>query len=90
MPARRGTDNLAFRMPVQTVLRDGQDFRGLAGTISSGSIGVGDAVVDATTGRQARIARIATMDGDLQRAGAGKEQIIFCQHFFYMISNHAG
>ena len=26
-----------FRMPVQTVLRDGQDFRGLAGTVSSGS-----------------------------------------------------
>ena len=28
---------IGFRLPVQTVLRDGQDFRGLAGTVTSGS-----------------------------------------------------
>ena len=31
----------AFRFPVQIVVRDGHDFRGLAGTVASGEIGVG-------------------------------------------------
>jgi bifunctional enzyme CysN/CysC len=61
-----------FRMPVQTVLRDSQDFRGLAGTISSGSVRPGDMVVDTATGRSGRVLRIATMDGDLNQAVAGK------------------
>ena len=62
----------AFRLPVQTVLRDGQDFRGLAGTISSGSIDVGDSVTDALSGRSAKVVRIATMDGDLTSATSGQ------------------
>ena len=41
----------AFRFPVQLVVRDGQDFRGLAGTVASGSVAVGDEVVDAVSGR---------------------------------------
>ena len=61
-----------FRMPVQTVLRDGQDFRGLAGTITSGRVAVGETIVDAVSGREARIRRIATMDGDLARAHQGQ------------------
>ena len=39
-----------FRMPVQIVLRDGHDFRGLAGTVSSGTVRVGDGVTDALSG----------------------------------------
>ena len=62
----------AFRMPVQTVLRDGQDFRGLAGTISSGVITVGDRIVDAVGKTEARVKRIATMDGDLPSARRGQ------------------
>jgi len=61
-----------FRMPVQTVLRDGQDFRGLAGTITSGRVGVGDEVLDPISGRAAKVARIATFDGDRQTAVAGE------------------
>ncbi len=63
---------LAFRMPVQSVLRDGQDFRGLAGTVASGKIAVGDAVVDSVSGLAARVARIATMTRDLDWAGPGQ------------------
>jgi bifunctional enzyme CysN/CysC len=63
---------LAFRMPVQTVLRDGQDFRGLAGTVTAGKIAVGDAVVDSVSGLVARVARIATMTRDLDWAGPGQ------------------
>ena len=72
VPVRQNAKDGCFRMPVQTVLRDGQDFRGLAGTISSGTIRVGDEVTDALTGRSARVARIATMDGDLEKATRGK------------------
>ena len=57
-----------LRMPVQTILRDGQDFRGLAGTITSGRVAVGDNVTDAVSGQSARVVRIATMDGDLASA----------------------
>jgi bifunctional enzyme CysN/CysC len=72
VPSRQSPDANPFRMPVQTVLRDGQDFRGLAGTVSSGTVRVGDEVTDALTGRSARVARIATMDGDLDEAAKGK------------------
>ncbi len=66
------TADESFRMPVQTALRDGQDFRGLAGTISSGKIAVGDEIIDAVSGHSARVARIATMDGDLRTARRGQ------------------
>jgi len=62
-----------FRFPVQTVLRDlRNDFRGLAGTVSSGTIRVGDPVHDVLSGRTAKVQRIATMDGDLQEAMQGQ------------------
>jgi bifunctional enzyme CysN/CysC len=61
-----------FRLPVQTVLRDGQDFRGLAGTVSSGAVSVGDTVVDVLSGQQAKVARIATMDRDHGSAITGQ------------------
>ena len=60
----------AFRMPVQLVLR-AADFRGYAGTVASGQIRPGDHVVDARSGLSATVRRIATMDGDLQRAVKG-------------------
>ena len=65
-----------FRMPVQTVLRDGQDFRGLAGTISAGRIAVGEPIVDPVSGGAAKIKRIATMDGDLAAASAGQAVVL--------------
>jgi bifunctional enzyme CysN/CysC len=61
-----------FRLPVQTVLRDGQDFRCLAGTIASGSIAVGDQIVDVLSGQTARVSRIATMSCDFEQAGRGQ------------------
>ena len=72
IPANVVSETAPFRMPVQTVLRDGQDFRGLAGTIAAGRIAVGDAVVDPQSNREARIRRIATMDGDLAHATKGQ------------------
>jgi len=60
-----------FRFPVQWVNRREADFRGLAGTVASGTIRPGDAIVVAASGRQATLSRIVTMDGDLHQAEAG-------------------
>src|SRR5205823_11491530 len=55
-----------FRMAVQWVNRPHADFRGLAGTIASGSIRSGDDIVVAASGRPARVARIVSGDGDIE------------------------
>jgi bifunctional enzyme CysN/CysC len=61
-----------FRMPVQWVNRPDQDFRGFAGTIASGVVRPGDAMRVLPSGRQSKVARIVTMDGDLEQAVAGQ------------------
>jgi len=60
-----------FRMPVQLVLRASNDFRGYAGTVTSGTIQLGDRVVDARSGLGATLRRISTMNGDQQSAKKG-------------------
>ena len=73
LPSRVTEPTGPFRFPVQTVLRDSRnDFRGLAGTVSGGSVRVGETVVDALSKRKAKILRIATMDGDLETASQGQ------------------
>nr|WP_321984484.1 sulfate adenylyltransferase subunit CysN [uncultured Lichenicoccus sp.] len=64
-------DDQPFRMPVQWVSRPDLDFRGYAGTVAGGSIRPGDPIVVAGSGRESRVARIVTMDGDRERACAG-------------------
>ncbi|MCB1514513.1 MAG: 50S ribosome-binding GTPase [Hyphomicrobiaceae bacterium] len=79
MPGRERSSSQAkaeFRMPVQTVLRSGTDFRGLAGTISSGRIHVGDEIAEALSGRRAHVRRIVTMDGDLDAAASGAAVVV--------------
>jgi len=61
-----------FRFPVQYVNRPNLDFRGFAGTVASGSIAEGDTVVVAKSGKQSKVKRIATYDGDLARATEGQ------------------
>ena len=63
---------LAFRFPVQWVNRPDQSFRGFAGTIASGEIEPGARVRVQPSGRESRVARIVTADGDLPRAVAGQ------------------
>lgn len=72
VPSRGSQAAGVFRFPVQMVLRDGRDFRGLAGTVSSGTVRVGDAVHDVLSGRSAKVARIATMGKDLDEAIQGQ------------------
>jgi sulfate adenylyltransferase large subunit len=60
-----------FRFPVQRVVRPNLDFRGYAGTVVSGSVKPGDTVTIQPSGQQTKIARIVTMDGDLDIAERG-------------------
>lgn len=63
---------LPFRFPVQWVNRASLDFRGLSGTLASGSVKVGDEVLVASSRKPAIISRIVTMDGDLNEAITGQ------------------
>jgi bifunctional enzyme CysN/CysC len=57
-----------FRMPVQWVSRPNQNFRGFAGTIASGTVKAGDQLKVLPSGKQSKVMRIVTADGDLQQA----------------------
>ena len=61
----------ARRMPVQWVNRPDASFRGFAGTLASGIVAPGDAVVVLPSGRRSAVARIVTADGDRDAAQAG-------------------
>ena len=63
---------LPARFPVQYVNRPSDSFRGYAGTLVSGKVRVGDELTNALSSTKARIARIVTMDGDLECAVAGQ------------------
>jgi bifunctional enzyme CysN/CysC len=62
---------MPLRLPVQWVNRPDAIFRGYAGTIAAGRLRPGDPLVVARTGQAANVARIVTMDGDLDVAEAG-------------------
>ncbi len=76
VPERQRRRSDRFRMPVQMVLRDGSDFRGLAGTVSTGGIAIGAPVQDALTGRVAGVRRIVSMDHDKRTAHRGEAIVI--------------
>ena len=61
-----------FRFPVQYVNRPNLDFRGFSGTVASGAISAGDAVVVAKSGKRSTVKRIVTHDGDLEAAIEGQ------------------
>jgi len=63
---------LPFRFPVQWVNRPSMDFRGFSGTIVSGVVTTGDRIRVQPSGRESRVARIVTYDGDLEQASTGQ------------------
>lgn len=70
--APREAPDAAFALPVQWVNRPSAEFRGFSGTIAAGRVTKGDAVQALPSGRESRIARIVTADGDLETASAGE------------------
>lgn len=61
-----------FRMPVQWVNRPNLDFRGYSGIVVRGSVKPGDAICVLPSGRESRVARIVTEEGDLEKAISGQ------------------
>jgi len=61
-----------FRFPVQSVLRPNLDFRGFSGTVTSGTIKVGEEIAALPSGRTSRIKSIVTYDGELEETFAGQ------------------
>jgi bifunctional enzyme CysN/CysC len=66
-----GLEEKPFRFPVQWVNRPNLDFRGFSGTVVSGYVRPGDRVVVAASGKESKVTRIVTADGDLHEARAG-------------------
>lgn len=65
-----------FRFPVQMVFRPHSAFRGYAGRVTSGVVRVGDRVTVLPSGREARVARIVTWEGDLPLAETGTSVVL--------------
>ena len=65
-----------FRLPVQWVNRPDLDFRGFSGRVTGGSIRPGEMIRVLPSGSTSTVARIVTMDGDLDVAVAGQSVTI--------------
>jgi sulfate adenylyltransferase subunit 1 len=74
--APAGQPSAELRFPVQLVSRsrfgDRNEHRGYLGRVESGHVAVGDTVVAWPQGAPARVTEIITLDGTLERAGAGR------------------
>jgi bifunctional enzyme CysN/CysC len=65
-----------FRLPVQTVIRPHQDFRGYAGLVASGSVHVGDEVMTLPTGRKSRVTSLLHSEESVSEARAGSSVVV--------------
>jgi len=70
VPVHYRTRAVAFRFPVQRVIRPDQNFRGYAGQVVSGVIRPGDGILALPSGRRSRVKTIETFDGRLEEAVA--------------------
>ncbi len=76
----QGLQSLAFRMPVQWVNRPNQDFRGFSGMIASGAVEIGERVKALPSGKESRVMRIVTQDGDYDRGIVGQSVTLTLEH----------
>jgi bifunctional enzyme CysN/CysC len=65
-----------FRLPVQLVIRPDAEFRGYAGPVVSGTVRPGDRVRVLSSGRETRVGRIVTADGDQAAAVPGQSVVL--------------
>src|SRR5690606_35128982 len=70
VPVDAGINRTDFRFPIQYVIRPNLDYRGFSGTIASGSVKKGDAVITLPSRQKSRIRSIDTFDGEIERAAA--------------------
>lgn len=67
----RDTQEEGFRLSVQSVSRPSEQFRGFQGTVSGGTIALGDEVTIFPSMEKAKITQIVTFNGDLESATIG-------------------
>ena len=72
LPVRDALRDAPLRFPVQWVNRPHLDFRGVSGTVVAGEVKVGQRCRVLPSGQEVNIARIVTMDGDLEGATTGE------------------
>lgn len=68
--------SLGFRLPVQWVCRPDQGFRGFAGTLSGGPVGIGDEVVVLPSGRRSKVQGIVAAGADSEGAVEGQAVVL--------------
>jgi bifunctional enzyme CysN/CysC len=61
-----------LRFPIQLVSRPDANFRGYAGTVASGEIAVGDAVLALPSRKTSKVREITTADGQLEKAATAQ------------------
>jgi bifunctional enzyme CysN/CysC len=62
--------NVGFRLPVQSVCRPDQHFRGFSGTVFSGQVTIGDEIIVTPSGQRSRVASILNGDKTVQQASS--------------------
>ena len=78
--ARGRANDLGFRFPIQTVIREhATDYRGYAGTVAAGSVAVGDTVY-LPEGRTTEVTHIDSADGPQQSAAVGDAVVLRLAH----------
>ena len=75
-PAAKGAEAGPLRLPVQWVARPNAEFRGYAGLVAQGVVRPGDRVRVSPSGRESRVARLVTPEGDLTEAPAGRSVML--------------
>ncbi len=65
-----------MRFPVQLAIRPHADFRGVAGTVASGTVRPGDEVVVLPSGHSTRVRSVETHGGSLREAGPGEAVVL--------------
>jgi bifunctional enzyme CysN/CysC len=65
-----------FRMPVQWVCRPDRTFRGFAGTIAGGTVGVGQEIAVAASGRASEVTSIRVGADPVRQASAGRSVML--------------
>ena len=61
-----------FKVASKLVNRSSSDFRGFCGSVVGGAVRPGDRIRVQPSGKESRVARIVTDDGDLEQAVAGQ------------------
>jgi bifunctional enzyme CysN/CysC len=69
-----------FRLPVQWINRSNLDFRGIAGTIASGTLRVGDQIAVLPSGQVSRVTSMLGVSGEIDTAEARDAVTILLEH----------